>query len=58
MGRDCVLDNDTMGDIAHRVNDSARTWVFMNVGGGRRDRETDDCEDESEWASKFECVHI
>lgn len=42
MGRDCVLDNNAIGDIR----------------GGYRDRETDDWEDESEWESKFECVHI
>ena len=48
MGHDSVLDNSTIGDIADCVN----------VRGGRRDCETDDCEDESEWASKLECVHI
>lgn len=46
MSRDC--DNGTIGDIAHCVSDSARTWVCVNVRGGRRDRETDDCEDDSE----------
>ena len=58
MGRDCVLDNAIIRDITDDVNDSARTWICVDVRGGRRDCETDDCEDESEWASKFECVHI
>lgn len=48
MGRDCVLDNSTIGDITRCVN----------IRGGRRDCETDESEDESEWASKAECVHI
>ena len=58
MGRDCVLDNSTIGDSAHCVNDSVRTWTCVNVRGGRRDRKTGNCEDESEWASKLKCVHI
>ena len=59
MGGNSVPDNSTIGgDIAHCVNDSVRTWICVNVRGGRRDRETDDCEDESKWASKFEVVHI
>ena len=56
MGRDCVLDNSVFGDIADCMND--RSWICVNVRGGRRDCDADDCEDESEWASKLECVHI
>lgn len=61
MGRNCVLDKCSIGDIAHCVNGSSRTWVCVNIRGWRRDRETGDCEDsedESEWASEVECVHI
>ena len=58
MGGNSVPDNSNIGDIAHRVNDSARTWICVSVRGGCRDCETDDCEDEGEWASKPECVHI
>ena len=58
MGGDFVPDNSNIGDIAHRVDDSDRTWVRVNVRGGHGDCETDDCEHESEWASILECVHI
>ena len=58
MGRDCVLDDRTFGDFADCVNDSVRTWICVNVRSGCRNCETDDCEDDSEWTRKFECVHI
>ena len=58
MGGDSVPDNSTIGDIDLCVNDSVRTWICLNVRGGRRDCETDNCEDENEWASILECVHI
>ena len=58
MGGESVLNNSTIGEIPRCVNDSVRTWICVNARVGRRDCETDDCEDESEWASKLECVHI